>query len=89
MFLLHRSAILGLFVNTLTAPEKYYSHHKEILSRPTQNLLSVNPKLLFQVSNAFMESTIELKYTEKMYSISFTVTGKKFCLSLHYNGANS
>ena len=24
-----------------------------------------------------------------MYSISFTVTGKKFCLSLHCNGANS
>ena len=24
-----------------------------------------------------------------MYSISFTVTKKKFCLSLHYNGANS
>ena len=24
-----------------------------------------------------------------MYSISFTVTRKKFCLSLHYNGANS
>ena len=23
-----------------------------------------------------------------MYSINFTVTGKKFCLSLHYNGAN-
>ena len=27
--------------------------------------------------------------TEKMYSNSFTVTKKKFCLSLHYNGANS
>ena len=27
--------------------------------------------------------------TEKMYSINFTVTKKKFCLSLHYNGANS
>ena len=26
---------------------------------------------------------------EKMYSISFTVTRKKFCLSLHYNGSNS
>ena len=26
---------------------------------------------------------------EKMYSINFTVTGKKFCLSLHYKGANS
>ena len=26
---------------------------------------------------------------EKMYSINCTVTGKKFCLILHYNGANS
>ena len=26
---------------------------------------------------------------EKMYSINFTVTKKKFCLSLHYNGANN
>ena len=24
-----------------------------------------------------------------MYSINFTVTRKKFCLNLHYNGANS
>ena len=26
---------------------------------------------------------------EKMYSVNFTVTNKKICLSLHYNGANS
>ena len=26
---------------------------------------------------------------EKMYSINFTVTKEKFCLSLHYNGSNS
>ena len=26
---------------------------------------------------------------EKMYAIIFTVTNKIFCLSLHYNGANS
>ena len=26
---------------------------------------------------------------KKLYSINFTVTKKKFCLSLHYNGANS
>ena len=26
---------------------------------------------------------------EKICSINFTVTDKKFCLSLHYNGANS
>ena len=28
-------------------------------------------------------------YAEKLYSINFTKTNKKFCLSLHYNGANS
>ena len=32
-----------------------------------------------------LESTLT---AEKMYSINFTVTKKKFCLSLHYNGAN-
>ena len=26
---------------------------------------------------------------EKMYSIKFTITKNKFCLSLHYNGGNS
>ena len=26
---------------------------------------------------------------EKIYSINFAVTKKTFCLSLHYNGANS
>ena len=25
---------------------------------------------------------------EKMYSVNFTMTKKKFCLSLHFNGAN-
>ena len=36
--------------------------------------------------------TQELEHTlsaENMQSINFTVTGKKFCLCLHYNGANS
>ena len=33
-----------------------------------------------------LESTL---IAEKMYSINFTVAKKKFCLSLHYNGANS
>ena len=26
---------------------------------------------------------------EKIFSVNFTVTKKKFCLTLHYNGANS
>ena len=37
-------------------------------------------------------STRGLEHTltaEKIYSINFTVTKKKLCLSLHYNGANS
>ena len=33
-----------------------------------------------------LESTLT---AEKMYSINFTVTQEKFCLSLHYNGASS
>ena len=33
-----------------------------------------------------LESTLT---AEKMYSINFTVTKNKFCLSLHYNGASS
>ena len=28
-------------------------------------------------------------YAEKMYSVNFTENNKRFCLSLHYNGANS
>ena len=32
-----------------------------------------------------LENTLTAK---KMYSINFIVTKKKFCLSLHYNGAN-
>ena len=33
-----------------------------------------------------LESTLT---AEKMYSFNFTVTKRKFCLSLHYNGVNS
>ena len=28
-------------------------------------------------------------YAEKLYSVNFTENNKKFCLNLHYNGANS
>ena len=33
-----------------------------------------------------LESTLT---AEKMHSVNFTVTKKKLCLSLHYNGGNS
>ena len=44
--------------------------------------ISVLGKGLTQV----LEHTIT---AEKIYSVNFTVTKKKFCLSLHYTGANS
>ena len=39
-----------------------------------------------------IDPTQALEHTltsEKMYLINFTATKKKFCLSLHFNGANS
>ena len=40
--------------------------------------------------NTDIEKGLEHTLTaEKIYSINFTVTNKKFCLSLHYNGAYS
>ena len=36
-----------------------------------------------------MTNTEHTLTAEKMYSISFTLANNKFCLSLHYNGANS
>ena len=35
------------------------------------------------------ELSEHLLTAEKMYSINFTDHTKKYCLSLHYNGANS
>ena len=35
------------------------------------------------------ELSEHLLRAEKMYSINFTDHRKKYCLSLHYNGANS
>ena len=36
-----------------------------------------------------MSSSAHVDNKKKMSSINFTVTKKKFCLSQHYNGANS
>ena len=42
------------------------------------------------VGEGLTQGLDDIKLTaEKKYSITFTVTGKKFCLSLHYNWANS
>ena len=41
------------------------------------------------LGNGPMQGLEHTLTAEKMYSINFTVTKKKFFLSLHYNGANS
>ena len=46
------------------------------------NNILVLGKSLTQISNTTV-------YAEKMYSINFSATKKRFCLSLHYNGDNS
>ena len=36
-----------------------------------------------------MQELVQTLSAEKMYLINYTEHNKKFCLSLHYNGANS
>ena len=48
----------------------------------TRNILVLGKDFIQGIDN----TTI---YAEKMYSINFTKTKTKFCLSLHYNGSNS
>ena len=48
----------------------------------TKNILNLGKDFIQGLNN----TTI---YAEKLYSINFTKTNTKFCLSLHYNGANS
>ena len=45
-----------------------------------------NVSVLWKGPTQGLEHTLT---AEKLYTINFTVTKKKFCLSLHYNGANS
>ena len=48
----------------------------------TKNILVFDKDFVQGLDNATI-------YAEKMYSINFTENNKKFCLNLHYNGANS
>ena len=48
----------------------------------TKNILALGKDFIQGLDN----TTI---YAEKLYSVNFTKTNTKFCLRLHYNGANS
>ena len=51
-------------------------------NKKTKNILVLGKDFVQGLNN----TTI---YAEKLYSINYTGNNKKFCLSLHYNGANS
>ena len=48
-----------------------------------------NKKDILVLRKGHMQGLEQRLAAEKMYSISFTVTKNKFCMSLHYNRANS
>ena len=57
------------------------------MSSSTQRLIIKKDILILRKSpTQGLEHTLS---AEKMYSINFTENNTKFCLSLHYNGANS
>ena len=60
--------------------ELIWVHHQKLITEKKDILI------LGKGPTQGLEHTLT---AEKMYSINFTVTKKKFCLSLHYNGANS
>ena len=58
------------------------SVHANNTNNRTKNILVLGNDFVQGLDN----TTI---YAEKLYSINFTKSNKKFCLSLHYNGPNS
>ena len=49
-----------------------------------------NPKNILVLGKDFAQGLDNTAtYAEKLYSLNFTENNKKFCLSHHYNGANS
>ena len=84
---------MGTMVMELDLIEKQVSHFQNVI------IFGVDMSSSVHVENKKKDILIlgsgpkkELEHTltaEKMYSFNFTVAKKKFCLSLHYNGANS
>ena len=63
-----KSEILGLFVNTLTADDKYSRHNWEKFPQPFQMQLSKKPKTFYENFIAFLISTQHFENFEKKMS---------------------
>ena len=78
-----RCEIVGLFVNTLTAEEKYPRHNKENIQEPSQMKLSKKLKTLFQFFIAFLKLASRFEhYQPQNISISKFMVFKK---RIHWN----
>ena len=61
--------------------EQIWVHLRRLITKKKKDIL-----ILSEGPTQGLQHTLS---AEKMYSINFSVTKKKFCLSLHYNGENS
>ena len=57
--------ILGLFLNTLTADDKYSLLNTDNLTRSIQTLLSVKQKTFSQLFSSFLKSTLNFEHFQK------------------------
>ena len=57
--------ILRLFVNTLTADDKYSLLNRDNLMQPIKILLSQNRKTLYRFFFAFLKSTLNFEHSQK------------------------
>ena len=59
--------ILRLFVNTLTADDKYSLLNRDNLTQPIQILLSQKQKTIIRLFFAFLKAALNFKYFRKKY----------------------
>ena len=57
--------ILGLFVNTLTADDKYSLLNRDNLTQPIQILLSQKQKTFSPFLSSFLKSTLNFEHFQK------------------------
>ena len=74
----HPSGGIGQNIIIFGADMTYYVH----VNNKTNHILIVGEVITHGLDDTILAA-------EKMYSINFTVSRRKFCLILHYNGANS
>ena len=62
-----RHKALKLFVNTLTADDKYYLLNRDNLAQPIRTPISQKQKAFYQFFLAFSKCALNLKHFQKKY----------------------